>query len=95
MVNLIFSQSAVFHLQQLASQVYRNTGTRYKLSTTAGIVTLLNESVYSSKPDIQSHYDAFVMELNKRQIDALLDEGVHVRPPLHASRVNESHSHFL
>lgn len=95
MVNLIFSQSAIFHLQQLASLVYRHTGMRYKLSTTAGIVTLLNESVYSSRPDIQSHYDAFVMELNKRQIDALFNHGVEVRPPLGASRPHEGQRHFL
>jgi hypothetical protein len=81
MDNLIFSQPAVFRLQQLASQVYRHTGQRYKLSDNDSIVTLLNESVYSPKADVQSYYEAFVMELNKRQIEALLLRGVNVRPP--------------
>jgi hypothetical protein len=76
MDNLIFSQSAIFHLQQLASQVYRDTGVRHKLSNTQGIVSLLNVSVYSTKRDTQTHYDAFVMELDQRQIDALLAQGV-------------------
>lgn len=84
MDTLIFSQSAIFRLQQLASQVYRDTGVRHKLSSTQGIVSLLNESVYSTKPGVQAHYDTFVMELNKRQIDALLAQGVNVRPPLSA-----------
>lgn len=93
MDTLIFSQSAIFRLQQLASQVYRDTGVRHKLSNTQGIVSLLNESVYSAKPGVQTHYDAFVMELNKRQIDALLAQGVNVRPPLDSAQALRREQH--
>lgn len=91
MDHLIFSQTAVFHLQRLASQVYQHTGVRHKLSNTQSIVTLLNESVYSAKHDVQTHYDAFVMELNKRQIEALLAQGVNVRPPLESTQALRRH----
>jgi hypothetical protein len=81
MNQVIFSQAAVFRLQQLANQVCQHTGVRYKLSDSTGVLSLLNESAHSRKTDVQTCYEAFVMELNKRQIDALLAQGVSVRPP--------------
>jgi len=81
MDSLIFSQTAVFRLQQLASQVYQATGVRHKLSDAKSVVRLLNDSGYSAKPNIKNHYEAFVLELNKRQIDALLAQGVNLRTP--------------
>lgn len=81
MNQVIFSQAAVFRLQQLANQVCQHTGVRYKLSDSAAMLSLLNESALSRKADVRNCYEAFVMELNKRQIDALLARGVSVRPP--------------
>jgi hypothetical protein len=81
MHQLIFSQAAVFHLQQLSNQVCQHTGVRYKLSSRAGVLSLLNEGAFSSVDDIRASYEAFIMELNKRQIDALLAEGITLRPP--------------
>jgi hypothetical protein len=81
MHQLIFSQAAVFHLQQLSNQVCQHTGVRYKLSERAGVLSLLNEGAFSSVEDIRASYEAFVMELNKRQIDALLAQGVTLRAP--------------
>lgn len=82
MNNLIFSQAAVFHLHQLGSQLYHLTGTRYKLSTPEGILDLLRNTTLSRDKNIRTRYDAFVLELNKRQLDALAAHGVAVRPPL-------------
>jgi hypothetical protein len=81
MHQLIFSQAAVFHLQQLSNQVCQHTGVRYKLSDRVGVLSLLSEGAFSSVEDIRAPYEAFVMELNKRQIDALLSQGVTLRPP--------------
>jgi hypothetical protein len=91
MHQLIFSQAAVFHLQQLANQVCHHTGVRYKLSETAGVLSLLNEGAYSSLDDIRTSYEAFVMELNKRQIDALLAQGATVRPPRPVTQLYGQH----
>lgn len=81
MDNLIFSQSAIFRLHQLGSQFYHYTGIRHKLSTPEGIVDLLRNTAQSAEKDIRICYDAFVLELNKRQIDALGARGVVLRHP--------------
>jgi hypothetical protein len=82
---LIFSQSAIFRLQQLGSQYYRLTGARYKLSTEDGILDLLRVSSQTSDDKIQYCYDEFVTELNSRQVRALTERDVSLRPPLEAS----------
>lgn len=92
MDNLIFSQSAIFRLHQLGSQFYQHTGLRHKLSTQEGIVELLRTSALSQEKNIRICYDAFVLELNKRQIDALALRGVTLRRPHSAqsSRLREA-----
>lgn len=90
MDTLIFSQSAIFRLQQLGSQFYHYTGIRHKLATNQGILDLLNASALSREPDVSTCYDAFVMELNKRQIDALADRGVTLRQPLQFAKTRGS-----
>lgn len=85
MDTLIFSQTAIFRLQQLGSQFYHHTGERFKLATQAGILELLQSSALISDRSVRSAYDAFVMELNKRQIDALAARGVKLRQPLSVS----------
>lgn len=81
MDNLIFSQSAIFRLHQLGSQFFHHTGVRHKLSTPEGIVDLLRNTALSSERDVRTCYDAFVLELNKRQMDALAARGVLLRHP--------------
>lgn len=81
MDKLIFSQAAIFHLQQLANHLHRQTGIRYKLSTTEGILSLLSAGGNAHMPHIRKCYDAFVMELNKRQLDALAAQGIRLRTP--------------
>jgi hypothetical protein len=79
--NLIFSQSAIFRLHQLGSQFYHTCGIRHKLSTPEGILDLLRATALSREKAIRSCYDAFILELNKRQIDALATRGVSLRLP--------------
>lgn len=81
MDNLIFSQAAIFRLHQLGSQYYHHTGVRHRLSTPQGIMELLRNTTTSGERDIRTCYDAFVLELNKRQIDALAARGVILRHP--------------
>lgn len=91
MDQLIFSQAAVFRLQQLANRVCQQTGTRYKLSDTAGIVSLLRESEQSQSRDIRLYYEAFVMELNKRQLDSLRIHGISMLPLSQNLRLRQQH----
>lgn len=78
---LIFSQTAIFRLQQLASQFYRQSGIRHKLANENGILALLQSSAVVTDREVRSAYDAFVMELNKRQVDALSERGINLRFP--------------
>lgn len=81
METLIFSQSAIFRLQQLGSLYYHHTGERHKLSSEAGILGLLRESALSGDRKVRNAYDAFILELNKRQLDALAARGLKLRMP--------------
>ena len=81
MDTLIFSQTAIFRLQQLGSLYYHHTGERHRLASEAGILQLLRDSALVSERKVRNAYDAFVMELNKRQIDALASRGIKLRLP--------------
>jgi hypothetical protein len=85
MDTLIFSQTAIFRLQQLGSSYYHHTGERHRLASESGILELLQSSALISDRKVRSTYDAFVMELNKRQIDALTQRGIKLRFPLTTS----------
>ena len=87
MDTLIFSQTAIFRLQQLGSQYYHHTGERHRLANESGILELLQSSALISDRKVRAVYDAFVMELNKRQIDALTQRGIKLRFPMHTSLV--------
>lgn len=81
MDTLIFSQTAIFRMQQLASCVYHKTGVRHRMATQEGMLSLLKESGSSSDRDIRQYYDAFVLELNKRQLEMLEARNVKMRQP--------------
>jgi len=85
MDTLIFSQTAIFRLQQLGSQYYHHTGERHKLASESGILELLQSSALITDRKVRGAYDAFVSELNKRQIDALIERGIRLRFPIHVS----------
>jgi hypothetical protein len=84
MGTLIFSQTAIFRLQQLGNQYYSLTGIRHKLSNQDGVMDLLRDAVLSRDGQVKVSYESFVMELNKRQIDALANNGINVQQPLQA-----------
>ncbi|MDR7088738.1 MULTISPECIES: hypothetical protein [Cellvibrio] len=85
MDTLIFSQTAIFRMQQLASCVYHKTGVRHRMATQDGMLALLREAGASADRDIRQYYDSFVMELNKRQLDMLEARDVSMRKPFYAS----------
>ena len=87
MDTLIFSQTAIFRLQQLGSQYYHHTGERHRLANESGILSLLQNSALIADRNVRAAYDAFVMELNKRQIDALTQRGIKLRFPMHTSLI--------
>jgi hypothetical protein len=87
---LIFSQSAIFRLQQLGSQYFHHTGVRYRLADPQSVAELLRATALSHQSDVRSCYDAFVMELNKRQIDALAARGVQLRRPQQVSGLRQA-----
>ncbi len=78
---LIFSQSGVFRLQQLASLVYRKTGVRHKLSVEDELLEMLRLSTRSQQSDIRRCCENFTMELNARQLAALKTYGINMTPP--------------
>lgn len=84
---LIFSQSGIFRMQQLANCVYQKTGVRHRMATPEGMLTLLRDAGSSVDKDIRQHYDAFVGELNERQVDMLAERNVNMRKPVYASTV--------
>ncbi len=81
MNTLIFSQAAIFRLQQLGSQYYRHTGERHKLANENGILELLQSSAPIADRKVRSAYHAFLLELNHTQIAALTERGVNLRHP--------------
>lgn len=87
MDTLIFSQTAIFRMQQLASCVYHKTGTRHRMATQDGMFALLRDAGASADRDIRQYYDSFVMELNKRQLDMLEACDVTMRKPFYASAI--------
>lgn len=85
MDSLIFSQTAIFRMQQLASCIYHKTGTRHRMATQEGMLSLLREAGASADRDVGQYYDSFVMELNKRQLDMLEARDVSMCKPFYAS----------
>lgn len=85
MDTLIFSQTAIFRLQQLASCIYHKTGIRHRMATQEGMLELLRDGSASRDAEVREYYDSFVLELNKRQLDILEARNVKLRKPFHSS----------
>ena len=85
MDTLIFSQTAIFRMQQLASCLYHKTGIRHRMATQEGMLALLREADSSADGDIRQYYEAFVMELSPRQVDKLEARDLTLRRPFSAS----------
>lgn len=78
---LIFSQSGVYRLQQLAGQVNKHYGLRHKLSQQDGIMDLLRFSSNSTHQVVQAYFAAFTHCLNSMQRDLLKEKGVTLNLP--------------
>lgn len=87
MDNLIFSQTAIFRLQQLASCIYHKTGVRYRMAMPEGMLDLLRASSASRDGEVRQYYASFVLELNQRQFDILEARNVTLRQPFHNSAI--------
>jgi hypothetical protein len=87
METLIFSQTAIFRMQQLASCVYHKTGVRHRMATQEGMLALLRDAGSSTDRDIRQYYDSFVQELNKRQLDVLSAQNLSIRKPFLGSTI--------
>ena len=81
MNTLIFSQTAIFRLHQLDSQYYHYTGERYKLANEKEMLELLPNSALIADRKVRSAYHAFLIELNKPQMEALTERGIKLRHP--------------
>lgn len=90
MDSLIFSQTAIFRMQQLASCLYHKTGIRYRMATQEGMLDLLRDGSASRDGEVRQYYDSFVLELNKRQLDMLEARNVKLRKPFHGSVIDSS-----
>lgn len=82
MEKIIFSQSGVYRLQQLASQVRSITGIRHRLSDESAMIELLRSSASSKHQVIQTYLAAFTSELDEQQKSSLFGD------PLSRSRAS-------
>lgn len=81
MDKLIFSQTGVYRLQQLATQVNRHCGVRYKLSQQEGIVQLLSFASQSDNQVVRAYFAAFTNSLSSLQRDLLIERGIKLNLP--------------
>ena len=81
MDTLIFSQTSIFRMQQLASSIYHKTGVRHRMASPEGMLELLRAAGGATDSGIRDCYDAFVQSLNKRQLDMLASRNVKLRQP--------------
>ena len=72
----IFSQAAIFRLQQLAGSVHKHNGVRHKLSEPDSLLALLRYGAQAPTPGIALQYQAFIRILNRIEKDALRAQGV-------------------
>jgi len=76
----IFSQAAVYWLQQLASAVYHETGERHRLSDSNSLLALLRHSEVSRHPKVIRCYQEFLDILTEEQAQELAGEGLQLKP---------------
>jgi len=72
----IFSQAAIFRLQQLAGSIHKHSGVRHKLSEPDSLFALLRYGAKAPTPGIALQYRAFIQILNRTEKDALRAQDV-------------------
>lgn len=88
MEKLIFSQSCIYRLQQLATQFHHQTGTRHRLSREKDMLDLLRDCADSKDKVIQTYFAAFSSELDASQVTSLAARGVQPQLP-----ARQQHTH--
>ncbi len=76
MQSLVFSQTAVYQLQQLSKAVREKTGVRHRLSDPKSVISLLRYSSTSPDANIFLHFGRFTNELETEQRDYLQGRGL-------------------
>jgi hypothetical protein len=76
MESLVFSQSALYQLQQLSKAVRDKTGVRHRLSDPKSVITLLRFSSTSPDADIFMYFGRFTNELEAEQKAYLQSRGL-------------------
>ncbi len=76
MDQLLFSQGALYQLQQLVKAVRTKTGVRHRLSQQKDIFSLLRYSCTSPDTNIADYYALFINELDQDQKDYLQGRGL-------------------
>ncbi len=76
MKSLVFSQTAVYQLQQLSKAVRDKTGVRHRLSDQKSIFSLLRYSSTSPDANIFKHFGRFTNELEQEQREYLQGRGL-------------------
>lgn len=76
MATPIFSQAAIYRLQQLASAVHHQTGARHRLSDSNSLLTLLRYAQRTTDERVNGCYQAFTDLLTDEQLLALKREGL-------------------
>ena len=89
MTDLVFSQPAVYQLQQLAKAVRQKTGVRHRLSDKTSIISLLKYSSTSADPGIFTYFSRFTNELEEEQRNYLLSHGL-IIPTVLYNKVSEA-----
>lgn len=79
MADLIFSQASIFHLQKLAHHVHTSTGVRHRLADENSMMKLLKSATLSYNDDVQQDLQAFMRDLNEKQVTTLMGRGVILR----------------
>lgn len=77
----IFSQAAIYRLQQLASAVHRQSGMRYRLSKPDNLMALLRYANESGHPEVALYYRAFFGLLSRPERASLQQHGIELRQP--------------
>ena len=73
---MVFSQSAVYQLQQLSKAVRDKTGVRHRLSDPKSVISLLRYSSTSPDVDIFLYFGRFTNELEPEQREYLQARGL-------------------
>ncbi|MEO0442432.1 MAG: hypothetical protein AAFZ92_01640 [Pseudomonadota bacterium] len=76
MQSLVFSQAAVYQLQQLAKVVRDKTGVRHRLSDPKSVISLLRYSSTSPDADVFMFFGRFTNELDIEQRSYLQGKGL-------------------